>query len=247
LLQQKRTEKFKLKPIGMFNTLRLHKWIVWVGVAMALYLEPIQAVTFWDESINGDLSNNQSAPNAFTLGNGVNSVIGTVGTGDMQDWIALTIPVGFTLNSVVLSAYTSTDLQAFTGFQIGSSFSGSASTAGSYAGYAHFGTGAKNGSLPAMNLVGQDLLPIMADNSPGGTSADATGFTQPLGAGNYTFLIQQLGASTTYQFDYNVTPIPEPGALALALLACGLLLLKAFAHKSRNLVPRCSELRSDVL
>ena len=88
-----------------------------------------------DESINGDLLKNQSVPNAFTLGNGVNSVIGTVGTGDMQDWIALTIPVGFTRDSVVLSAYTSTDVQAFTGFQIGSSFSGSASTAGSYAGY----------------------------------------------------------------------------------------------------------------
>ena len=37
------------------------------------------------------------------------------------------------------------------------------------------------------------------------SAAGATGFTPPLGVGTYTFLIQQLGASTAYQFDFNVT------------------------------------------
>jgi hypothetical protein len=210
----------------MFETLRSNKWMVLVAVAMAVSTGPTQAVILWDESIDGDLSNDQSAPNAFTLGNGVNSVIGTVGPGDTQDWIALTVPVGFTLSSVVMSAYTSTDPQGFTGFQIGSSFSGSAFVAGNYAGYAHVGTSSQNGMLPDMNLIGQDLIPLMADNSPGGTSSGAAGFTQPLGPATYTFLIQQLGASTAYQFDYIITPVPEPATLALAPFVCGLLLLK---------------------
>jgi hypothetical protein len=212
--------------IVMFKTLHLHQWLVLAGFAMAVSPGSARAATLWNESINGDLSNNQAAPNAFTLGNGVNSVIGTVGAADSQDWIALTVPAGFNLSSVVLTAYTSADAQGFTGFQIGSSFAGSPFVAGSYAGYSHFGTGAQNGSLPPTNLVGQNLIPIMADNSPSGTSAGAAGFTQPLGAGAYTFLLQQLGASTAYQFDYNVTAVPEPTVLSLASCICGLLLLK---------------------
>jgi len=207
----------------MFNSLHSLKWMVLAGLTMALSLGPVQAVILWDESTDGDLSNDQSAPNAFTLENGVNSVIGNVGIGDTQDWIALTVPTGFALTSVVLAAYVSTDLQGFTGFQAGSSFIGSAFVAGSYAGYAHVGTGAQNGMLPRMNLVGQDLIPLMADNSPGGTSSGAAGFTQPIGAGTYTFLIQQQGASTAYQFDYDVTPVPEPATLAtFALVGMGL-------------------------
>ena len=96
----------------------------------------------WDESVNGDLSNNQAAPNAFTLPVGVSAIRGTVTGGgvDNQDWVALTVPAGTMLNSLVLAAYTSTDAQGFTGFQTGSAFVGSANSAGSYAGYAHFGT-----------------------------------------------------------------------------------------------------------
>jgi hypothetical protein len=210
----------------MFNTLHPAKRLCLAGFALAISLGPLPASTLWNESINGDLSNNQAAPNAFTLGNGANSVIGNVGPGDSQDWIALTVPAGFTLSSVVLAAYTSADVQGFTGFQIGNSFVGSPFVAGSYAGYSHYGTGAQNGPLPPTNLIGQNLIPIMADNTPGGTSPGAAGFAQPLGAGTYTFLIQQLGGSTAYQFNYNLTPVPEPAMLALVPFVGGLLLIK---------------------
>jgi hypothetical protein len=173
-----------------------------------------RATVIWNETSNGDLSNNQAAPNAFTLSLGTNSVIGSVGTPDNQDWIALTVPAGDVLSSLILKSYTSTDAQGFTGMQSGPSFVGSIFTQANYLGYAHFGTGAQNGSLPATNLVNADLLPIMADNSPTGTSPGAQGFTPPLPAGTYTFLIQQTGsANTAYQFDYNVSAVPEPGAV----------------------------------
>jgi len=175
-----------------------------------------RATVIWNESINGDLSNNQAAPTPLTLASGTNSVVGTTAAGD-QDWLALTIPAGFQLSSDVLESYASTDSQGFTGVQAGSSFVGNPETTPSaYLGYAHFGTAASNGALGTTDLVGVNLLPIM------GNTADASGsqgFTPPLGAGTYTFLIQQTGATTAYQFDFGVTSVPEPGSLCLVGLA----------------------------
>jgi hypothetical protein len=170
-----------------------------------------------------DLSNNQAAPTSFLLALGTNSVVGSVnGTSDSQDWVAVTVPAGLQLSSFVLASYVSSDGQGFTGFQAGSSFVGSAFSQSSYAGYAHFGTAATNGALPATNLVGQDLLPIMANPS---LAPGATGFALPLGAGTYTFLIQQLGGPTNYQFDFGVTQVPTPSVLSAgglsALLGLG--------------------------
>ena len=184
------------------------------SLLVALMVSSSRATVVWNESVNGDLSNNQAAPTPITLSSGINSVIGTVTGGtDTQDWIALTIPTGFQLNSDVLESYQSTDSQGFTGVQAGSSFVGSVNSAASYLGYSHFGTGATNGSLPPTNLVGVDLLALMGNNvtiSPG-----SHGFTPPLPSGTYTFLIQQLGATTAYQFDYGVTAVPEPTSMGL--------------------------------
>jgi hypothetical protein len=183
----------------------------------------------WNEASNGDLSNNQAAPNAFTLPFGASTITGTVTGGgvDPQDWVALTVPPGGALTSLVLSSYSSTDVQGFTGFQTGSSFVGSVNTPSNYTGYTHYGTGANNGSGP-VNLVGQNLLPIMADptQDPG-----AIGFAPPLGPGTYTFLIQQLGAATNYQFTYTVSAVPEPGSLLLS----GMAGLAAISRWLRNL------------
>jgi hypothetical protein len=174
----------------------------------------VSAAVVWNESVNGDLSNSGTTPNSFTLGVGTSSVVGNVnGSGDSQDWVEVNIPAGLQLSSYTLASYQSTDAQGFTGVQAGSSFVGSAFSAGSYLGYTHYGTAAQNGSLPAVNNIGTNLLPIMGDNvnqSPG-----SLGFTAPLPSGSYTFLIQQLGASTSYQFDFGVTSVPEPTSLGL--------------------------------
>ncbi len=181
--------------------------------------------TIYDEAVSGDLSNDPAAPTALTLTPGLNSVSGTVagfpqfGGSDPQDWVSFTIPTGFVMTSYVNSKYGSTDDQGFTGFQSGSSFSGDPFVAGSYAGYAHFGTGATN-PLPPSSTVGVDLLPLMANPS---FSVGATGFTRPLAAGTYTFLIQQGDpATTSYQFDMTVrsVSVPEPGS-SLCLLGMG--------------------------
>jgi hypothetical protein len=196
-----------------------------VVLGFALCASSGSAATLWNESVSGDLSDAQAAPKAFVLSLGVNSIIGSVGGTNHQDWVALTVPAGDKLTSIVLAAYSSSDAQGFTGVQAGSSFVGNAGTASPYLGYAHFGTGAQNGALPATNLVGTDILPLMGNTT---LAAGSQGFTPPLAAGVYTFLIQQTGlVSGTYQFDYTVAQAPEPatvwllglGVLGLAPLA----------------------------
>src|SRR5262245_24501867 len=196
---------------------------LFVTVSLAVATSPSAAAIVWNEAVDGDLSNTQGAPTALVLAPGTNAIVGAVaGDTDLQDFVALTVPVGHTLNSITLTAYASPDQQGFTGVQAGASFVGSPFVAGSYAGYAHFGTGAVNGPLPPTNLVGADLLPIMADPT---LASGASGLTVPLGAGTYTFLIQQFGDLTAYQFDYEVVPEPSAsllltaGTAAVALLA----------------------------
>jgi len=198
------------------------------AVCALLATAPARA-TIYNEATSGDLSNDKAAPTALTLTPGLNSVIGTVAGfppagSDPQDWVSFTIPTGFVMTSYVNSKYGSEDDQGFTGFQVGSSFSGDEFTAGNYAGYAHFGTGATNpDGTPPSSTVGVDLLPLMANPSfaPG-----ATGFTPPLAAGTYTFLIQQGDPSTTsYQFDMTVRSVPEPGSSLCLLVLGGLAIL----------------------
>ena len=199
------------------------------AVCALLAAAPAKA-TIYNEAVLGDLSNDPAAPTALTLTPGLNSVIGTVagfppeGT-DPQDWVSFTIPAGFVMTSYVNSKYDSTDDQGFTGFQFGPSFSGDQFAAGSYAGYAHFGTEANNpdGNPVSSSTVGVNLLPLMADPSfaPG-----TTGFTPPLAAGTYTFLIQQGNPVTTgYQFDMTLRSVPEPGSSSCLLGMGGLAIL----------------------
>ena len=220
----------------MHSALSYKKSLFSAAVCALLAAAPAKAIIF-DEAVSGDLSNNKAAPTALTLTPGLNSVIGTVagfppeGT-DPQDWVSFTIPAGFVMTSYVNSKYDSTDDQGFTGFQFGSSFSGDEFVAGSYAGYAHFGFAATNpdGNPVPASTVGVNLLPLMANPTfaPG-----ATGFTPPLAAGTYTFLIQQGNPVTTgYQFDMNVrsVSVPEPGS-SLCLLGMGGLAILALRRR----------------
>jgi hypothetical protein len=186
------------------------------ALALCGVLSSTALASGYNESGSGDLSNNALAPTSFILGAGTNPVIGSVnGSTDFQDWVAVTVPAGFQLDSFVLGAYVSADVQGFTGMQFGPNFPGNPFDAADYAGYAHFGTGAQNGQLPPTNLVGHDLFPIMTDPS---LAPGSTGFTTPLPAGTYTFLIQQLGGPTDYEFDFGVSPVPAPAPLALTVV-----------------------------
>jgi hypothetical protein len=201
------------------------------GIALValLTVAPSQAAVIWDESTNGDLSNVQGTPTKLALALGTNSIKGSVaGTSDVRDWVTLTVPAGRQLKQIILAAYTSTDAQGFTGFDAAATFAGDTFDPASYTGYAHYGTGATNPTIPT-NLIGVDILPIMADPT---AAAGSKGFTTPLGPGDYAFLIQQLGASTAYQFDYVV--VPEPSAMMLLGLGCAALVTLVRARRRRS-------------
>ncbi len=181
------------------------------------------AAVIWNQTSNGPLSELPASPTSFTLSAGTNSIIATEGggsgeSGTNQNWVNINIPTGLQLSNLVLASYVSTDPQGFIGVASGTTFAGgegAVNTESSYLGYSHYGTAASNNGQPAVNLVGDDLLPIMGNNvvdAPG-----STGFTPPLPSGSYTFLIQQLGATTNYQFDFDVTSVPEPGSICLAV------------------------------
>jgi hypothetical protein len=203
-----------LKVVNMKYPNVISTGLIWSLLSLLL-AAPASAAPY-DETASGDLSNNQLTPTASNLYLGSNLVTGSAGGADSQDFIAVKVPTGFVLDAYVHVAYTGSDAQGFTGFQSGSTFPGNPFVAGSYAGYAHYGTGATNPGVNGGNptsTVGLNLLPApyMADNSPTGTAAGATGFTAPLGAGFYTFLIQQLGGSINYQFDFHVKSATHDG------------------------------------
>ncbi|MES2707545.1 MAG: hypothetical protein V4726_13185 [Verrucomicrobiota bacterium] len=195
------------------------------GILLALsFSSIISRAATRDEATDGDLSNTQSVPTMLSLTAGNNLVSGSVGGIDGQDWITLTVPLGFELSSLDLKVFDSTtDSTAFTGMSMGSVFTGSTLSAEDYLGYTHFGPG----------NVGTNLLPSLS------TANLAQGFTPPLASGDYAFLIQQTGPVTTsYTFDYRVTAVPEVSGAAL--LGLGGLLLFPGRRRRRGSNPRAA-------
>jgi hypothetical protein len=197
---------------------------------LALTARTAESATY-NESVNGDLSNDPASPTSFTLSLGTNSIFGSVGSGagtDSLDAISITVPAGMALTGFTNSAYSGSSNQDFVGFHSGASFTGSPFVGGSYMGLAHFGTTATNvgvGNPPGSptSTVGLDLLPVM--NSQG-LAVGASGFTSPLGPGTYTFLIGEqvveLYSFPTYQFDVSV--VPEPATLWLSATGAAFLI-----------------------
>jgi hypothetical protein len=175
----------------------------------------------WNESINGDLSNNRSNPTAVTVGTGSNLLIATSGgPGPDRDYFRFTIPAGYQLTGIYLNQYTSLfDGKAFIGVQTGSAITVNPTdpSPAPLLGYAHFG--------PDVEL----LTPPFNYLSAIGTGVSAIGFTGPLGPGEYSFWTQQTsaGSPSTYQLDFVVEPVATPDDVPIpggALLIQGALL-----------------------
>jgi hypothetical protein len=175
-----------------------------------LFSCPAIAGTVWDESVNGDLSNNPLAPTSLIFAPGSNDVIGSAGgapgPGALapfdQDFFTFTIPAGnklLSLTAVTVKFSDPTDMFAFIGIQNGlqithsvspPSFGGDAS---GLLGWLHVATSNQHANiLPAMGVGGDK----------------ATGFLGPLPAGQYSVWVQD-DLPLSYDFSFQVG-VPEP-------------------------------------
>jgi hypothetical protein len=190
----------------------MQPWGKWVlATASVVAAAPVWscAATAWNESTQGDLSGNRQAPTLIPLVPGDNDLIGTTQGGDVE-YVRIDVPVGARLTGLVLKSYSGFDGTSFVGVQQGTTFSVDPAFAqpSNLYGYTHFGSN--------FGQVGTNILDDI------GSGPGAQGFVPPLQPGSYTFWIQQLGSSTSYDLNYQLTLVPEPAVLPAALGAIAL-------------------------
>jgi hypothetical protein len=154
------------------------------------------AQVVWDESVNGDLSGDRFNPTNVALLPGVNGVIATSVSGDVE-YVHFTVPAGFAISQVNLVSWSGLDNLGFLAVQAGAVFTEPpvGTVVANLLGYSHYGP---NGG----GLI--DYLPRMA------VSGGAIGFIPPLSGPDYTFWINQTGGNAvTYRLDFVVGAAPS--------------------------------------
>ena len=184
--------------------------IALAGLVALAIAQPAAALSIWDESVDGDLSNDPSAPTHVAFGPGTNSIVGSSQLGDV-DLFTFTVPNGVSFARLELTEFSSSDDLAFLAIEAGSVVSDMSSPA-NLLGYVHV----------AAAFLGTDILDDLA------LGQGALGFSAPLGPGTYTLWMQQTGPELVgYGFDLiaESSTVPEPPMSALFVLGLGALAL----------------------
>lgn len=173
-----------------------------------------QALTYDD--FTSDLSNDPNAPTALVLGIGTHSISGSVTTpSDTRDYLSFEIGAGEQLTDIILQSYVDGTVGGPGNRGYHALSAGATSAIPGFTTGDDFLAGAHLDPLPAgSSLLGQ----LMA--SP----LNGTGLSGPVGAGIYTYLIQQTGPQVSnygIQLVVSATPVPLP--------ASGILLAGVFA------------------
>jgi hypothetical protein len=205
-------EVYKVRSIKN-RVLRLTAVLAVFGSSGAL------AATVWNESAQGDLSNDRLNPTAVTFTSGSNQMIGTAGNagaGVDRDYFKITVGPGQELSSITpLVGTTVSGSVSFIGVQPGPQLTVDPSGAGAQnlLGWTHYGPGDIN----------QDILPAIWTGGP-------------LPAGTYSFWIQDTAGPVTYAFDFKITPAPPDAPLPTwAVVALGAALLGVATRRMRAL------------
>jgi hypothetical protein len=176
------------------------------------------AITVYNESISGDLSDNGLAPTSVTVAAGSNDIFGSTGRSAAgvvdRDYFTITVPGGLTLRSLIVLPGTTAaggGSIAFISIQAGSQVTVPVAPADATGllGFRHYGP----------LDINSDILPAIGTAGNG-----STGFVPPLGAGSYSFWIQELSTgSFPYGFNLVITAVPEPAPVAMILAGLAVL------------------------
>ncbi|MEM9212783.1 MAG: hypothetical protein AAGD25_00270 [Cyanobacteria bacterium P01_F01_bin.150] len=153
----------------------------------------------YDEAVSGDISNDPSSPLSLPLAEGTTSLSATTGNAD-QEYVTVTVPDGFELESLVLESYSPSDV-SFIGVQEGTTFTeplDNSATLSEFLGYTLFG----------ISAIGTDILDNIGNGS-NGANFGGQGFEGPLPSGDYTFAIQQLGGPSDYELSFNIAAVDD--------------------------------------
>ena len=181
------------------------------AVCTAFVAGSASADLMWDESIDGDLSGDYTAPTQMYTKGVNNHVIFTTIGGDSEtdrEYFTFEVAAGYQLDAIILSDFV-TDPEAnlgFIGIATGNVFPTppDAPDVTSLLGY----------YLPGVDDIGDDILQLM------GNGGGSQGFSGPLGAGTYSFWAQETGPSNDdWDLNFVVSEVPAPGALAVLGLA----------------------------
>jgi hypothetical protein len=177
--------------------------------------------TLWNSMDNGPLSTSGLAPTALgplTLGD--NDVFATTGSSAAgvidQNFFVVTVPVGFALASITeLPGTVVGGAASFIGVEAGSQVTVASNNPTTAAGLLGF-------TLYTEAEINTNILPLMATPNEG-----SSGFTPPLGPGQYSFWIQE-GDTGTFPFGFDLglvstASVPEPGTLTISLIGLAIL------------------------
>lgn len=158
-----------------------------------------QAGTLYNETVSGDASGNELAPtNVGVLKVGANTFSGSVnnsGGVDQRDYITFVVPAGHTISAFVLNSLAPDNI-VWTHFDDGATsvIPGPGTAALMLAG-AHLSTEPDNTNVFPYYQTGSAQL------------LAGPGFTGPIPAGTYTFLMQQTSPlNSAYSVDFIVVP-----------------------------------------
>jgi hypothetical protein len=202
------------------------RWLViWCVLVSGFGGDIATAAVIHDEAIDGDLSDEPSAPTPLRLAPGSNVVRGSTDVATPVEWdaeffsVALVAP--WEVAALQLVDYMQTAQTAADGLP------GQLADGGAFLAVEPGDTfdDPDAGSL----MIGAALIGVREGRRQGADLLAALGlerdyweqgFTPPLPSGEYTFWYQQTRGATTYAFDIVVTPIPAAAPLiASAMLA----------------------------
>lgn len=161
-----------------------------------------------NESTDGDLSNDNTAPTQIALDflAGSSEISGNMGSDNPvfdPDFFSITIPAGNQLDEITLQVYVPTGAEgSFFAVENGPQITDTNSA-----------SALLGGDLIGSGNLNSDVLLNLASGSYG------SGFTGPLGAGTYSFWFQETGGGVDYTFSLKTSAVPEPGGLILILIS----------------------------